>query len=113
MATLTAQQIARAGLAPTYAAVAAGGDEFANPDGNIFAHVKNGSGGSLTVTIASQATAAPGLAVTDLSVTLADGADKMIGPFPMGTSAGFNDADGKVQLTYSTDTSVTIAILKL
>lgn len=107
MATLTAQQIVRAGLEATYAAAAAGGDEFVN-DGARFVHVKNDDASAKVVTLETQATV-DGLAVTDRTVSVPAGEDRFIGPFPTGT---YNDADNKLQITYDDVTSVTIAVLE-
>jgi hypothetical protein len=108
MATLTVQNIVRAGLEPSYDAAAAGGDEFANT-GDEFIHVKNGDGSSHTVTIETPATV-DGLAVADRDVAIPAGEERMIGPFPGST---YNDGDGMVQLTYDGVTSVTLAVLKV
>lgn len=110
MATLTVQTIARTGLETTYAAAAAGGDQFAN-DGKEFLHVKNGSGGDITVTIESQVSSPPaGTAVTNQAVVVTAGEERMIGPFP---KSAYNDASGYVQITYSGVTTLTIAAIKL
>lgn len=112
MAVLTAQNITRAGLEATYAAVAGGGDTFVDDgSGRTFVHVKNGSGANVEVTVASTATAAAnsGLAVADLVVDVTAGEERMIGPF----GANFRDGDGVVSLSYESATSVTIAVLKL
>lgn len=108
MATLSIQTIARAGLTPSYASAAGGGDEFANT-GIQFAHIKNGSGGDIVVTIATP-NSVDGLAIADRTVTVSAGSEEMIGPFPV---AHYNDANSKVQLTYDGVTSLTIAILQL
>lgn len=108
MATLSVQTINRDGLEATYSACAGGGDEFANA-GDEFIHIKNGSGGDITLTIVTQATV-DGQAVGDRTVVITAGEERLIGPFPTGT---YNDGAGKVQLTYSGVTSLTIGILKL
>jgi hypothetical protein len=78
-------------------------------DERNFIHVKNGSGGTLTVTIQTSVTL-DGLAVSDLTVTIANGAEKMIGPFPL---QYYNQTDGSVYVDWSTITSVTVAALRL
>lgn len=114
MATLTVQSVVRTGLNPSLVAAAGGGDEFVNDSGgDTFFWVDNGGGGSVTVTIASQATAQPGLVATDLAVAVPAGEQRMIGPFPPGTSTAFNDGAEKVQVTYSGVTSVTVAAIKV
>ena len=58
---LTIQEIARAGLEPSYSNAAADGNNFENT-GREFVHVKNGSGSAVTVTIQTPGTV-DGLAV--------------------------------------------------
>lgn len=109
MATLTVQQIAVTGITPSFASAAVGGDQFLN-NGKCFLEVKNGSGGDITVTIATQATTG-GYAVADQTVTVAaTTGDKMIGPFPPDL---FNDSSGYVQVTYSGVTSLTVGAFRL
>lgn len=108
MALLTPQVIALAGITPTLVAAAAGGDEFVN-SGRDFIHIKNG-GSEITVTINSQAPCSQG-SDHDVTVTVpATTGEKFIGPFPKDR---FNDTAGKVQITYSGATSVTIGIVRL
>lgn len=108
MATLTATTITRsgvdvAGVTPT----ASTGDNWANT-GYELVEIKNGSGGSINVTL--DITAAPdGLAVTDPVVAVAAGATKIIGPFPPGI---YNDGNGLAKVTCSSVSSVTIKVLK-
>jgi len=107
MATLTVQQIVRAGLEATYASCAGGGDEFVN-SGDEFIHIKNGHSSPQTVTIETQATV-DGLAVADRDVEITNAEERMLGPFPAST---YNDANSKVQLTYDGVTALTIAVIK-
>jgi hypothetical protein len=106
MATLTAQKASLAGTTPSFASAAGGGDEFLN-DGDTVIHVKNGSGGSINVTVNSQTPCSQGFD-HDLVVAVGAGAEKIIGPF---AKARFDDANGKVQLTYSGVTSLTLAVI--
>lgn len=108
MAALTTQNVVRTGIVPTYAAAAGGGDTFI-PSADTFLHIKNGSGGSLTVTVAVTATVI-GQAASNVAVAIAAGAEKMIGPFPY---EFFNQSDGTAAVTYSGVTSLTVAVLKL
>jgi len=107
MATLTKQTIDRDGLEATYASCASGGDEFLNT-GDEFIHIVNGAGVEQTVTIVTQATV-DSQAVADRSVAIPAGEERFIGPFATST---YNDANGKVQLTYDAVVSLTIAILE-
>lgn len=108
MAKLTVQQIARAGLEPTFAAAAAGGDTFDN-DGRTFFWVKNGDADELTVTIDSIVDCDQGFD-HDPDVAIPAGEERLIGPFPTGR---FNDSSGEVSATYDDETSVTVAAVKL
>lgn len=108
MAVLTVQSISRAGVVPSYAAAAGGGDSF-RPDTHTFLHAKNGSGGSITVTVVTPNTDPIGNAVADLAIPIAAGAEKMIGPFPAPYFA--NPSTGNADITYSGVTSLTIAAL--
>ena len=110
MATLTVQSLVKAGLNTTYGAAASGGDEFAN-DGDTFLHVKNGGGGSINLTVASQVSDPnEGTIADDNVVAVPAGEERMIGDF---SQKAYNDSAGKCQLTYSGVTSVTIAAIKL
>lgn len=108
MATLTVQNISLAGITPTYAAAAAGGDEFANT-GDTFFQIKNG-GSEITLTIQTPAKI-EGIDIAEITVTIpATTGDKMIGPFD---PAIFNASTGRVVVTYSSETSITVGAFKL
>lgn len=110
MAQLTVQNVVRAGLVPSYAAAAAGGDSFKNEPLTIL-HVKNGSAAAITVTVTSQTKNVPeGTTKTNLTVNVAAGSEAMIGPF---SRSAFNDSNGLVQVTYSAVTSVTVAAVRV
>lgn len=108
MAVLTVQTITRAGLEETLAAAAAGGDSFPN-DGRVFLYARNGDVSDKTVTIATQKTV-DGKAVADDAIVVTAAEERMIGPFPPGL---YNDSNGRVQVTYSAETSVTVAAIRL
>lgn len=106
MATLTVATVSRAGVDLGAAAAAAGGDEFVNTGKEIL-YIKDTAGGGLTLTIATPGTS-DGLAVAERTVVIANNEEKLIGPFqPTGL---YNDGDGRVQLTYSDVTGVTVAV---
>lgn len=107
MATYTVQTVTRSGITPTKNAVASS-DNFVN-DGRTVLHVTNGSGGSLTVTIVTPNTS-DGLAVADRTVTIPNGEERVIGPFPRTV---YNDGDGKVTVQFSATTSVTCQVLSV
>lgn len=110
MATLTNQAVARSGLAPSYAAAAGGGDKF-RPNENVLLHVKNGSGGAITVTVVTPGSVG-GQGIADLAVSVPAGGERMIGPFPERLFANAGDS-GLASITYSAVTSLTIACLEL
>lgn len=107
MAELTVQKVLLGGLDPVYSAADVLGDTFAN-DGKLFLHVKNGDASPKTVTIDSVAQCSHGFD-HDIAVTIPASDEKLIGPFP---AYRFNDANGKVKVTYSAITSVTVATFK-
>lgn len=109
MATLSPQVPTLAGLNPTYAAAAGGGDQVACDD-RLFLHVKNTNASSRDVTIATPGTV-DGLAIADVVVTIpANTGDRMIGPIK---ASLFADANGFAQITYSAATGVTIAAVRI
>lgn len=110
MAVLSLQAITAAGLAPTYGAANAGGDKISLGASNIFLHVKNGGGSPITVTLTTQANTYKGLTVPDRTVTVATGAEKMIGPID---PALHSDTNNQVAIGYSAVTSVTVAALRI
>ena len=116
MAVLTVQNVIEAGLNTTYASAAGGGDRCANPtDRRTFLHVKNGGGGDITVTVTStQSTLASlkewgVLTRANIAVVVTAGEERMIGPF----GDIFNDSAGRIAITYSGVSSVTIAAIRV
>ena len=114
MATLTAQAISEDGLTATYASAAGGGDKVDN-DGNVFLHVKNGSGGEITVTITAQTTSIDSpiygaITKSNASKAIAASGEAFIGPFKI---EAYNNSDELIAITYSGVTSLTIAALYL
>lgn len=110
MATLAVQTINRAGLAPTYAAAAGGGDSFL-PDPDTFLHIKNASGGSITVTIVTTNTDRLSNPVADNAIAVPAAGERIIGPFPPGEYA--DPTTGLAAITYSGVTSTTVAAIRL
>lgn len=109
MATLSVGTTARTGLVATGVTPGGSGDEFANT-GVECALIRNGSGAPVNVTIDFKA-APDGATVTDPVVAVAAGAITLIGPFP---PAYYNDSStGRVKLTCSATTDVTISVFKL
>ena len=108
MATLTVQDIVLTGLNPSYDSAVAGGDEFAN-DGKTFIHVKNTHGSAWIVTVDSVAPCSQGYDHNAV-VSIPASGERMIGPFD---KHRFDDAEGKVQITYNGVTSLSIAAIRL
>lgn len=106
---LTSQTPVVAGLAVTYTAANGSGDTFVNR-GKDFLHVKNGSGSSVTVTVACANPCSFGVthAAHNLITVVGAGADRLIGPFD---KSQYNDSSNLVTVTYSSATSVTVALL--
>lgn len=104
MATLTYQQVTYAGLTPTLAAAAGGGDSVAPNDRGALM-VKNGSGAGITVTIVVPGNTKYGIANPDPTVVVAAGATTLIGPLPTDLA---NPSTGLVDFTYSGVTSLTV-----
>lgn len=108
MATLATQVVPNAGLQATYATAAvAGGDKCATGDG-VFLHVRNGAGAPITVTLATPGTV-DSLAVADRAVVVTNALEKFI-PVP---DLYRDPADGLCAITYSSPTSVTVAVLRV
>ena len=97
MATLTVNQVDRDEVLDAVVAAAAAGDQFPN-DGRTLLAVYNAHGSaSRTVSINIQQSV-DDQDPPDRTVTVGAGETRLIGPFPTGI---YNDANGRVQLTYS------------
>jgi hypothetical protein len=108
MAALSIQTAVPAGIALSFASAASGGDTMVN-DGKTVLIVKNASGSAITVTVTAKA-ACPLGSLHNISVSVANGAEQIIGPF---LPAIYNNTSGAVEITYSSVTSVTVAALKV
>lgn len=109
MTLLATQNISRSGVTPAYTAVAAS-DTF-TPDAQSFIHVKNGGGSPDVCAIVVAAGDPPGLTIADVSVSVTNGQERMIGPFPGNYFA--DPTTGLATVTHSFQTSVTSGIFKL
>ena len=112
MAELTVQQITETGAAATYVAATAEGDTADN-NGNMFLHIKNGSGGAITVTITALTTTVESgiygeLRKSNSAAVIDAGAEAFVGGF---APAAFNDGNAEIAITYTAVTSLTIAAL--
>lgn len=98
---------------PTLAAASGGGDAFVN-DGRTFLMVTNGGGGSINVTLVVQRAnvKVPGagtVVFTSIVTAVPNGTTRFIA-VPTGP---YNDANGRVQVTYSGVTSVTVGAFRV
>jgi hypothetical protein len=110
VALLTVQNVSRTGVTPAYTAVAAS-DTF-TPDSNTFIHVKNAGGSPDTVTLSIlQGNPAGGLTITNPTVSVTNGQERMIGPFPANYFA--DPTTGLATVSHSFTTSVTSGVFKL
>lgn len=109
---ITPQRVVLVGIVPSYEAALADGNEFEN-SGRHFIHAKNGNATEArTVTITSQVDCNQDVNHPAPVEILAADDEKMFGPFPVDR---FNDAAGKVQITYtpSTGADITIAVIEV
>jgi hypothetical protein len=113
MATLSTQSVTVTGLTPSYSSADAGGDKV-RPGERVFIHVKNGGGGSVTVTVDDVLSTAPAGAASfdpDLEVVIEPSGERMIGPIVEDRFR--NSSDSLASITYSGVSSVTIAALRV
>lgn len=91
------------GIVITLTANSANNDAIPN-NGRRTLHVKNGSGGSINVTIKAPAAATVGgIPLSDKVVAVANSAEAEFGPW----GAEWNQPDGSVYIDYSSTTTVT------
>jgi len=108
MTTVTKTDRSREANPVSWAAASGGGDEFVNNGKEILMVNHTNSGGAgVTLTIVTQSTV-DGQAIADRTVAIGAGEFHPLGPFDKGV---YNDANGKVQLTWSSSTDVSIAVL--
>lgn len=105
---ITAAQIDADGLVASQAAANVDGHSVTWRE-NLFLCVVNGSGSSITVTVQTPKTYG-GLALADLTVTVAAGATVYI---PLGNAELYRRSDGTVYVDFSSVTSVTVQALYL
>lgn len=110
MADITPQTTKRTANDITWAAASGGGDKFVNT-GKELLLVKNGSGGSINVTIATPNTV-DGLTIADKVIAVADGKTAVLGPWPPATYSNASDSK-KAAVTYSGTSSVEVAVVKI
>lgn len=113
MADLAKQAVVQTGLSPAFAAAAGGGDKLPNPTSKAWLVVKNGGGAPITVTVATPRTdPRTGLAETDAIVSVTNAQERWIGPLHPEVYGDPADS-GKVAVTYSAVTSVTVGYFEL
>lgn len=102
------QQVSRDGLAPALTAPTVDGDVI--DAGRVALMVRNDGPSAHTVTVVSPVTV-DGLAVEDLTVSVAAGETRLIGPFPVGTFGQPNGAPdaGRVYVNYDAGSDVDVA----
>lgn len=110
MATLTPQVITRAGLLPVFAAVSAGGDEFANVlPGRRFIYIKNGGVAARTLSLVA-AGKKQGVGLVDVNINLPADSERLVGPF---IGSIWNNADNVVSVEYDSTIGLTVALLEI
>jgi hypothetical protein len=93
-------------VSPTLNAAANGGNTFAN-NGRVLLNIRNGSAVTLTATIST--TYAPaGLTLSNMTVTVPAGQERIAGPFD---PTLFNDSGGAVTANWSVTVTVTFAVI--
>lgn len=108
MADLNPQTVKIEGTAPTLVPANGGGDDCQAGD-SVFLMVKNGSGASVTVTVVVPGSEF-GQPLADVPVVVAAGATSFIGPLVQPLS---DPTTHKVSWTYSSVTTVTVAVLNI
>lgn len=112
MALLATQDITQTGTTPTYASANASGDSMV-ADGRTFLHVKNASGGAITVTITAAVSSLNqsgfgDIPISNIAVSVpATTGDKLIAVPPASHAPG-----GIATITYSGVTSLTVAAIR-
>lgn len=104
MALLSVQKISKSGLAASFVAADVAGDTFGN-DGQYYLHVKNGGGGAVTVTVASDENCNQGFD-HDVVVSVPAAGERIIGLFELRRFGAV------ASVTYSGVTSVTVAAIR-
>lgn len=107
MAVLSVVQAGQAPVASTLVAAAGGGDSFPNTGVERF-RVRNADASSKTVTVVAQAAVGcPAGTLHNITITVPAGEERVITRLD---PARFNDVNGRVNVTYSAVTSVTVGV---
>lgn len=111
MADITPQVIVAEGIVRSHEGCASGGDAFVNSGRHYISVINAHAADPRTVTVNSQVNCNQGVDHDVAVVITAAQDEKIFGPFPKDR---FNDADGKVQITYSDSAAdLTIAVFEL
>ena len=110
---LSVQTTDRDGIVVSYTEVLAANDCMFPNDGKVEVRVANASGSTANLVFETPATVlSDELAIADKTGTVADGTEKVFGPFPTATFNQPSGADvGKLYL--DTDQTVSVAVVKL
>ena len=109
MAAITVQQISTSGLTPVVGVAAgASGDTIIN-NGRTYIEIEDTGTTAPTVTIAGQVTCNQG-STHNIVVAVASGGTEYIGPF---NPNWYNNSDGSIEVSYSSETDVTIRAFTL
>jgi len=108
MATLAAQNARTVGGRTLTLSPAAGGGDRAPVGDGLFLLIRNGSGSSVTVTLDATGTAFNATPVADTAVVVAAGAEAIV---PL-LRAYRSESDGLAGISYSSATSVTVAVVQ-
>ncbi len=113
MAALTPVNADLDGAAVTFASASGGGDSISAGRGQTYlVHFRNGSGGSITVTVNDPTSTTPEGAKQfdpDTTIVVPAGAERLARL----SSSRFMDADGNILMTYSGVTSLTVAVYRV
>lgn len=106
MATIAVKQAVISGTNLSVAGAAAGGDEFVNSDRRTLLIVRINGAVTPTITITPAVQPTPGLNFAPVAFVVAGIGWYVLGPFP---PRWFNNANNRVQITYSGVTNVFVS----
>lgn len=112
MALGAVQVVATTGLTPSYATPLST-EQIAYSD-DQWLHVKNGSGGSINVTITDPGSTPAGSAATNPVIAVGAGAEKLIALNPGAAGGGYvSPSTGTIQVAFSATASITAAVIRI
>ena len=112
MADLTIKTLTLADADPAVVAASSGGDEV-SADADTALLFDNQDASSTNVTLTSQVTAAPGIAAADIVIAVPASGQRIFSFKNSGVLKRLQDANSKVQITYSSVTSLNVGAFKL